>query len=257
MEAHHEINGRKTVVKRAIVMTISVLLALIVALPMAVGQVGKGADASGTAEELAAAWWQWALSKPTADSPLIGSYEGGAQCDGTPVTPTQGKQWFLAGTFGGGSAVERTCTMPVGTHLFFPVVNVVAFPFAPGETEENQRQIVIDYMNNVLSDPEFSMLVTVDGKEVKSNRLVRALSPVFTVTLPDGNVFGIPKGDYESASANGLWVALPPLPPGEHIIHFEMSAPNADGDPVTPGIQPVSPQDITYNLTVVNSRLAP
>jgi hypothetical protein len=112
-------------------------------------------------------------------------------------------------------------------------------------------------MNNVLSDPEFSMLVTVDGKEVKSNRIVRALSPVFIVTLPDGNVFGIPKGDYESASANGLWVALPPLPPGEHEIHFEMSAPNADGDPVTPGIQPVSPQDITYNLTVVNSRPAP
>jgi hypothetical protein len=55
MEAHHEIKRRKTVVKRAIVMAISVLLALIVALPMAFGQVGKGADASGTAEELAAA----------------------------------------------------------------------------------------------------------------------------------------------------------------------------------------------------------
>jgi hypothetical protein len=244
-------------VKRAIVMAISVILALIVALPMAFGQVGKGADASGTAEELAAAWWQWALSKPTADSPLIGSYSGGAPCDGTPVTPTQGKQWFLAGEWIGGSVVERTCTMPVGTHLFFPVVNVVAFPFAAGEDEANQRELVIKYMNNVLSDPEFGYVVKVDGKEVKSNRIVSALSPVFTLTLPDRNLFGIPAGEYDHASANGLWVALPPLPPGEHKIHFAMSAPNADGDPVTAGVQHILPQNITYNLTVVNSRPAP
>jgi hypothetical protein len=251
MDAHHEMNRRNTIVKRAIVIAISVLLALIVALPMAFAQVGQGAMASGSAEKLAAAWWQWALSKPVEVNPLIGSYNGGAKCDGTPVTPTQGKQWFLAGTFNG-SPVVRTCTMPVGTQLFFPVVNVVAFPFAAGETEANQRQIVIDYMNNVLSDPEFSMLVTVDGKEVKSNRIVRALSPIFTVTLPVNNIFGIAAGTYPSASANGLWVALPPLPPGEHEIHFEMSAPNADGDPVTPGVQHVSPQDNTYILTVVN-----
>jgi hypothetical protein len=189
---------------------------------------------------------------------MIGDDETGysdAQCEGIPVTPTQGKQWFLAGTFGGGSVVERTCTMPVGTHLFFPVVNVVAFPFASGETEENQRELAIKYINDVLSDPEFSMLVTVDGKEVKSNRIVRALSPIFTVTLPDGNVFGIPKGEYGSASADGLWVSLPPLPPGEHKIHFEMIAPNVDADPVTEGIQPTF-QNNTYNLTVVNRRPA-
>ena len=226
--------------KRAIVMAISVLLALIVALPMAVGQVGQGSKASGAAAKSAAAWWQWALSKPVEDSPLIGGDPDYSeeQCDGTPVTPTQGKKWFLAGTLDG-SVVERTCTMPVGTQLFFPVVNCVAFPFAPGETEENQRQACIDYIDSVLEDPEFSMLVTVDGKEVKSNRIVRALSPVFTVTLPENNIFGIPAGEYGSASAAGLWVTLPPLPPGEHTIHFEMSAP-------TVGVT----QDNTYYLTV-------
>jgi hypothetical protein len=236
-------------VKRVIVLAISVILALVVAMPMSLAQVGQGATASGTAEELAAAWWQWALSKPVEDNPGIGgdpTYSE-AQCDGTPVTPTQGKQWFLAGTYNGDSVV-RTCTMPVGTHLFFPVVNAVAFPFAEGETEENQRQAVIDFINGVLSDPEFSYSVTVDGKEVNSNRIVRALSPVFSVTLPEDNIFGIPAGEYDSASADGLWVTLPPLPPGEHTIHFEMDAPNAfDG---------IS-QDNTYILTVVNGKPAP
>jgi hypothetical protein len=127
-------------------------------------------------------------------------------------------------------------------------VNAVAFPFAAGETEENQRQAVIDFINGVLSDPEFSYSVTVDGKEVNSNRIVRALSPVFSVTLPEDNIFGIPAGEYDSASADGLWVALPPLPPGEHTIHFEMNAPNAFG-----GIS----QDNTYILTVVNGKPAP
>ena len=34
--------------------------------------------------------------------------------------------------------LERTCTMPVGTQLFFPVVNVDIFPFA-GESEAQVR----------------------------------------------------------------------------------------------------------------------
>jgi len=235
-------------VKRAIVMAISVLLALIVALPMAFAQVGQGAKASGSAEELAAAWWQWALSKPVEVNPLIGSYEGGPKCDGTPVTPTQGKWWFLAGTQDG-SVVERTCTMPVGTKLFFPVVNVVAFPFFEGETRQNQRQLARQYIREVVNAPDFSMSVTVDGKEVKSNRIVRALSPVFSFTVPEDNIFkqfGVTAGEYDDASSNGLWVTLPPLPPGEHTIHFEMSATTENFGLVT--------QDNTYILTVVNKR---
>jgi hypothetical protein len=240
-------------VKRALMMAISVLLALIVALPMAVGQVGQGAKASDKAAELSVAWWQWALSKPVEDNPLIGSYEGGPQCDGTPVTPTQGKWWFLAGNFGSGAAVERTCTMPVGTKLFFPVVNVVAFPFFEGETRQNQRQLARQFIREVVNAPDFTMSVTVDGKEVKSNRIVRALSPVFSFTLPEENVFdplvpppGVPAGEYDDASSNGLWVTLPPLSRGEHTIHFEMSATTETFGFIA--------QDNTYNLTVVNKR---
>lgn len=58
--------------KRIIVVALSVVLALTLATPMALGQVGQGAKASGTAGELAAAWWQWALSKPVAENPLLG-----------------------------------------------------------------------------------------------------------------------------------------------------------------------------------------
>lgn len=230
--------------KRAIVMAISALLALTVALPMAFAQAGQEAKASGNVAELSVAWWQWALSKPADDNPMIGEDPkySKEQCDGTPVSPTQGKWWFLAGTFGGSDAVERTCTMPAETQLFFPAVNVVAFPFVAGETRQNQRQLAEQFIREVVTARDFSMSVTVDGKEVESDRIVRALSPVFSFTMPQNNVFGIPAGEYDDASSNGLWVTLSPLPPGKHTIHFEMSA-------TTKNFGLVS-QDNTYNLTV-------
>ena len=114
--------------KRPIVIAISVLLALIVALPMAFAQVGQGAKASGKAAELATAWTQWAYSNEPAERPLIGGGQdySQAQCDGTPLSSTLGNTWFLAGT-PDGTVVERTCTIPAGTQLFFPVVSASFF----------------------------------------------------------------------------------------------------------------------------------
>jgi hypothetical protein len=166
--------------------------------------------------------------------------------EGTHLSPAQSKLWFLAGTFDA-STVVRTCTMPAGTPLFFPLVSSLWVPILEGENAANQRQGAIDSINAVLDDSEFrqSMLVTVDGKQVESDQIVRALSPVFTITLPEENVYdpfvegGVPAGKYEGASVDGLWVKLPPLPPGEHTIHFSFDS-------------SVFSQDNTYNLTVVN-----
>jgi hypothetical protein len=226
-------------VKRIIILAISVVLALSLAMPVASGQVGQGAKASGKAAELAALWWQWALAEPTATNPLLGSYEGDPQCDGEPLSDVSGKKWFLAGAAGSGAA-ERTCTMPVGTQLFFPVGNVIFLITEPNENEQVALDFVNEYIDAVLADPEFSMSVTVDGKEVKSKRIVRADTALFTVTLPEDNLFGLPAGEYD-AVADGLWAALPPLPPGEHTVHFEISAPSVGFS-----------QNITYYLTVEN-----
>jgi hypothetical protein len=243
-DAHHEINRRSTSVKRIIILALGVLLALALASPVALAQVGQGAKASGEAAELAAAWTQWAYSKPAAESPLIGPNEdhpvySEEQCDGTPLSTTQGKTWFLAGT-PDSSVVERTCTMPVGTKLFFPVVSASFFITEPGENEQIARAFVTNRINAVEDDPDLSIVVTVDGKEINSNRIVRAQTPFFSLTFEAGNIFSVPPGAYTTIS-DGLWVALPPLPPGEHTIHFKMDRGPGDFS-----------QDNTYNLTVVN-----
>ena len=92
----------------------------------------------------------------------------------------------------------------------------------------------IAFIDAVLADPEFSMLVTVDGEEVHG--LVRGKSRFFDVQLPEDNVFQEPAGTYR-ALADGFWVTLPPLSEGEHTIHIEMSSASFS-------------QDITYHLTV-------
>ena len=223
--------------RRIMLLVAGVLLALVVASPMALAQVGQGAKSSGETAELAADWWQWALSKPVEDNPLIGGDPDYSeeQCNGQPVPGTPRDVWFLAGTLDG-SEVERTCTAPAGPQLFFPVGNIVFLITEPGETEQIARDYVNDFMDNVLADPEFSMTVTVDGKEIKSKRSIRTDSPLFTATIPEGGL--LPAGSYDGV-ADGLWAALPPLSKGEHTIHFEISAPNAGFS-----------QDNTYHLTV-------
>lgn len=93
------------------------------------------------------------------------------------ATPGNKQWWFLAGATGGTEpGVERTCTMPAGRWLFFPVANYV---FIITEPEEIARQAANEYMDSVLSDPDLSIAVRVDGHEV----LRRADSPLFTVEI--------------------------------------------------------------------------
>jgi hypothetical protein len=97
-------------------------------------------------------------------------------------------------------------------------------------------------MNAVLADRTFNktLTVTVDGKPVKSSSIVRADSPLFTLEVPIGSIFGprVHPGEHQ-AVATGLWVTLPSLPEGEHTIHVEWSAPSVNFK-----------QNTTYQLTV-------
>ena len=77
---------------------------------------------SASFKQLSAEWWQWVLSIPASDNPLLDNT--GARC----VVGQRGATWFLAGNLGG--TTVRTCSLPEGTVLFFPVVNSVSFDTA-------------------------------------------------------------------------------------------------------------------------------
>jgi hypothetical protein len=167
--------------------------------------------------------------------PLIGSDPDYSrqQCNGTPLPgTTTGNKWFLAGSFEE-EPVVRTCKVPTGTKLFFPVVDNIFIFTDPTDTKKLARQTLNEFIRPQLA--RGVVKVKVDGKRVDTSRIVRADTALFTVKIPKDGV--IDPGRYR-AMATGLWVTMTPLPPGEHTIHFEITGGGFN-------------QDITYHLRVV------
>jgi hypothetical protein len=175
----------------------------------------------------AAAWWQWAYSIPVDVNPLLDSTgENAGEGQEGPV-------WFLAGNFGGETV--REVSVPAGKSLFFPILNQpwVQYPEDPPYTIPELRAILRPGMDNA------TLYCEIDGRRVKQLAAYREESVVFTTTVPDGNLLGLPAGDYAPCVDNGYYLMLTPLKPGKHTIRF--MAENAD--------QSFS-LDVTYHINV-------
>src|SRR5829696_1402301 len=209
MDAHHEMDRRNTVVKRAIVVAISVLLALVVAIPVASGQETRNLA------DLTAEWWNWGFS--TSPSPLDCSYTGGTQCEGEYVDGV----FFLAGA-GGSKAVDRTCTVPADTPILFPVSNVIcSAAFDPIQEVDDPKPYdkkCAEPITDDVIDPPSEWYATLDGQDLEQQRIASGL---FQWTIAsDDNPFGLTAGTY-LAGSDGLWVYLEEgLTAGEHTIVF-------------------------------------
>ena len=201
-------------------------------------------------EELSAQWWQWAFSIPPSKNPL---FDGtGDHC----MVGQRGDLWFLGGSFIG--SVTRTCTIPEGTLLFFPVINSVQFD-SPNMCGQDEESIPLDALraNTVRSiDAVTSTTVTVDGQPIPT--VHRVQSEVFEVTLPAENMFTFfafdapcPAGSYGPTVDDGYYVLLDPLEVGSHTLHIHTETPS--GDPVGTGLT----LDVTYILNVVPRNSGP
>lgn len=186
------------------------------------------------------AWWQWVLSIPTDNNPLLDST--GADC----AQGQSGRVWFLAGTLGG-SAV-RSCTIPAGKALFFPIANFVNTNLGCPPTTYTADQLHQQLNSNIaaVTPPEGTLEAQVDGVNIQDLQNYRAGpdNGTFSVTLPANNLFTskscvIPAGTYSSLVSDGYYLMLSPLPPGQHTIHFKAAAPSIQ-----------LALDVTYNLTV-------
>jgi hypothetical protein len=204
--------------------------------------------------EWSARWWKWAYSMPVNHNPLL---------DTADISTGQtGHVWFLGGTFGPpieqgpgvflGTA-NRTGTVPAGTALFFPIVNVeAATAEGNGDTEAELRAVAEWYINHTTN-----LTCVIDGRPVHNLQNYRVESPLFQYgPLPDNNIpqnNGFPdlgEGTISNAVSDGVWLMLEPLPVGHHTIHFTgdfvFTAAEIGSD-----IGYTLKLDITYNLTVM------
>lgn len=142
---------------------------LAAALILGLGLLGGGISAFAQEENdplasLTARWRQYANSIPTTVNPLVDST--GADCNVGQRDPV----WFLTGTFFGGTA-DRTCAIPEGEWLFFPVINSVDFN-TPGVCGQNGSLDVptLRALSAAFIDGATKLTVQVDGKTVKGSR---------------------------------------------------------------------------------------
>ena len=167
-----------------------------------------------TYKQLSAKWWQWAASTPFREDGPFG--QRGTDCG---QNQPNGHTWFLAGSFALDPAV-RSCNIPAGTRLFFPVATVECSsleggtPFFGGTVAERRACVEQELFAFV---PLFAEL---DGEAIVPDlNAYTVVSPNFPLVAVADNPAGIPAGRGFAVS-KGIWLLLAPLSPGEHTLHF-------------------------------------
>jgi hypothetical protein len=171
-----------------------------------------------TYAEWSARWWQWAFStEATATGPFG---QGEVDCG---VNQPHRKVWFLAGPFNASGAVERTCTVPLGTMLLIPLINVECSnleerPFFGGTPAERRRCVRSDAFT--VGD----LAVTVDGHEIDHLERFEVISPDFAFTGVRDNPVGVEGTGF--STSRGVYLMLTPLARGTHAVTFTGSFPS-------------------------------
>jgi hypothetical protein len=229
------------------------VLALTQAVSFATVQLGESPKSavpnpnSNQFGELSAIWWQWIYSIPATTNPNF-TTQGVVDCGFDQSSHSRSAQiWFLAGTFGG--PADRTCTVPGGIALFFPLLNTESDNVGGPQPTSSPFTYSIQQLKQLAAltqnNPQ-ELHARVDGVPVPA---YRAQSQVFSYTLPaTDNVLQalgltVPGANWPSttvfpAVSDGYWVMIEPLPPGKHTINFGGISNN--GFTV----------DVTYHLTV-------
>lgn len=201
--------------RNALILT---LLLAAAALPARAQLVPPGkAIAGASQEEWSKRWWHWALSFEDEDSPV-------ADRDGRLCASGQsGPVWFLAGSYDSTRTV-RSCRIPAGKTLFFPLVNSIAFP--PDDEREACASLMLRAES--LTEAPAALVLEVNGKRFSGLDAHRQATR---------GCFLVAADDDAPAAANGYYVALGPLKAGKYTLHFG-------------GILPSLSQAVTYTLDV-------
>jgi hypothetical protein len=149
-----------------------------------------------------------------------------------------GPVWFLAGTAGG--SAERTCNIPAGKAILFPVVNSeCSYVENPSAKSESDLVACAKQDNN----RAINLQVSMDGQKLQQLDKYRVTSPLVDATFPNNNFLGATPGHTQMV-VDGFYVFLQPLSKGKHDLHFSSFTP-----PSSPGGQNYV-VDVTYHLIV-------
>jgi hypothetical protein len=183
-------------------------------------------------------WWKWALGIPKDIHPAAD--ETGKNC----AQGQSGPVWFLAGTSGG--SAERTCVIPSGKAILFPVLNgECTYKDSPDNKSPS------DLRNCALKADEgvTTLAGTVDGVNMQNIDKYRVTSNLFNVTLANNNILGVAPGPTQGVS-DGWWFLLYPLKVGDHSLHFIGTLGSPTITTTLTSTNPRFASEATYHITV-------
>src|SRR5262245_4909044 len=162
--------------------------------------------------EWGARWWQAAFATPVVagDHPVI---SGGAF--------GQGHVMFLSAVVGAPATVE--VTIPAGTALFLPVINVECSVIEPDPFHGDDETTLLACANGHV-DETTGLSAEVDGRAVENLDAYRVESLLFEFgPLPADNLlafFGVdaPEGTTSLSANAGVYLLLAPLSVGQHVV---------------------------------------
>ena len=161
-------------------------------------------------------WWRWLLAIPKAHNPALD--DCGNNCNQNQFDKNV---WFLAGTVTPLVSAKRTCVLPFGRAILFPIVNnLVSYTEYPGLKKDDDLKSVAgkDFTK------ELKMQVGI-GNMLITSEACRIGSEPFEISYPDGNIFNARPG-LSIAVSDGFWIFLSPLPKGTFSVYFVAVEPN-------------------------------
>lgn len=152
-------------------------------------------------------WWEWALSVPESNNPLLDD-------TGIYANINQNEDvWFLAGTIGDeNTTARRFCIVPKNKSILFPIINYIHTEDRPFNMDK-----LIEVVKKDIDDIVVKVAV-VDGCQIPIHR-VMSDPALFSLKVGEENRFGFRVGIID-ASADGYWVFIKALKPGKHEIYF-------------------------------------
>jgi hypothetical protein len=206
-------------------------------------------------------WWQWFVAIPknhnhNMESALGDKYEP-VDCSfqQDPASPVFFVPYVMKEK--GQPAAEATCNVPEGKAVMIGIDNGLMDTGDP-RTKGADAQALASYVQETNSYPnEFD--ITLDGKPIPltNEEKHRVLSDPFNITFPEvaspeDAMWDEPPGTY-MAVADGWYLMLKPLSPGEHTLHYTTGYRDSRSDPAIPigdGNKEPYIQDVTYHLIV-------
>ena len=180
-------------------------------------------------------FWNRFMSIPVNVSPA--NDKTGINCGINQAGPV----WFLGAPFGGTNTLN--CTIPAGKVILAPAATFINdYPCPDPSFEPAIGQTLEDFLTQGVTPiiDSFSTAVELDGKTLNLHRITAGIQSFTGAKDIAASIDACVTGSPQLGVADGKYVVIGPLSPGQHILHIHIES------------QSFGNSDNTFNLNILS-----